>query len=510
MGRVQSNTFGLRAVKETALNTPPAEGWFELEPNGSPTFNAEIATVARNPISPDRQMRKGTITDLTATVSFDTDLTMAEAYRFLPGFSFSKLTNAGLDLAVDAVAANGAFTLGAVVLQAIRERAPFNASYKALFYGAGFKARENNGLWALGGAIPNTTALTLARVAGQQQDASVVEADSTGILYRAGLLLEAAQPKAGAYVGTRYTLTTANVDWSKLGLTPGELVSLGGRYGRVVSANDGSLVLEQAADNLKTFVGARGPAAGTALPVLFGQFIRNVSADGDPDYEETTFTLEGTYPNLVPGANPGDPNRTGYKYGDGALCNQIVLNIPLNNKVTANLGFVATDIEPPTADRKAGAADARRVYRGTAYSSTGDIGRLRLSEIDESGDSAYFKSLTLTINNNATAEKVIGQLGAAFQSAGDFMVTLESTLLLTSPAVPAAIRNNTSMALQIVLHNDNGTIAFDIPALTIGGGTEELPENQAITIAITGAAFPHPELDTSLGISIHPFRMVVA
>ena len=497
MGRVQSNTFGLRAVKETALNTPPATGWFQLEPNGSPVFNAEIATVSRNPITPDRQGRKGTITDLDATVSFDTDLTMAEAYRFLPGFAYSKLTNGALDLAVASVAAAGEFRLGEAVDAAVRPRAPFNADYAALFYGVGFKSRENNGLWALTAALGSTAVLRAVRVAGQQQDASVVEADSTGILYRAGILLQATQAKAGAYAGTRYTLTTAGVDWSALGLTAGETVSLGGRYGRVVAANNGSLVLDQADAKLQAFQ----PAGNDVVPVLFGQFIRNVSADGDADYEESTFTLEGTYPNL------GAGGAAEYKYGDGALCNQIVLNVPLTNKVTANLGFVATDIEPPSTNRKQGAADAVRVRRGTAYSSTSDVGRLRLAELDESGDSTYFKSLTLTINNNATAEKVIGTLGAIAQNAGDFQVTLEATLLLTSSAVPSAIRNNTSMALQLILHNDNGALVLDIPALTIGGGAEELPENQAITIAITGMAYPHPELDTSIGVSIHPFRM---
>ena len=503
MGRVSSNSFGLAAVREATLNTPAATGWVQLEPNGSPTIQAEITTVARNPISPDRQRKKGTISDLSASATFDHDLTMEVADTFLPGFLFANATNADLDFFVSAVAVTGANTVPALNASQV-QRMPFNAKFASLFFGAGFGNLDNNGLWKLKNAAANAgTDITLERVIAGDSD-PVAEAAATGRLFRAGVALNGGSSgagrttKAGVYDGgtRRYTLTTADgPNWTQLGLTAGEMVSLDGHFGRVVSTTATTLVLDQVDTGMQTF----SPGDEDEVLVLFGKFIRNVSL-GDSDYQDVIYHIEGAYPGL------GAANETEYKYAAGCTPSQITINVPLGNKVTSNFAFVATDVEPPTAVRKAGAGAARKVDRGTAYSSTSDVARLRITELDEDGLTTFFKNLTITINNNVTEEKVIGKLGAEFTNAGDLNVDIETTILFTNGQVLTAIRNNETTSFQIVLQNDNGAIVFDVPAMTIGGGAEDLPENQAVTINLTGRAFPHPVFNTSLGISIHPYR----
>ena len=523
MGRVASNSFGLAAVRETALNTPGNKGWFELEPNGSPTIQASITTIARNPISPDRQRKKGTISDLTASVTFDHDLTMDLANEFFESFLFTTATNKDMDLASTAVAKHGTFdswgvfTVDAVAANQVT-RFAYGPRFSGLFYGAGFNSLSNDGLWEMRAAVAaNDTTLTLGRLRMLQPDSpdSVAETGSTGILYRAGVALNggavanARTSKSGAYSsGTRlYTLTTSDgPDWTAMGLTAGETVSLNGHYGRVVSTTATTLVLEQTDAGLQNF----SPADDDEVLVLYGKYLRNVGID-HADYEETTYHVEGAYPGLGDGST--DPIRsvaTGYEYARGSFPNQVTLNVPLAEKVTANLAFVATDVMPPTIVRlpAAAASTIRAVDRGTAYSSTSDVGRMRVTELDEDGISTFFKSLTLTINNNSTEEKIVGKLGAEFLTPGDFHVDLETTVLFTNGRVLSAIRNNETTALQIILGNDNGSLVFDVPAMTLGGGAKDLPENQAITLALTGAAFPHPVNDNSIGISIHPFRQV--
>ena len=517
MGRVSSNSFGLAGVRETTLNNPAAAGWFELEPNGSPTLQAEIATIARNPISPDRQRKKGTISDLTANVSFDHDVTMDIADTFLPGFVVTRATNADMDFDVSAVSGTGSYTLvqpasGQRVTASVAERLPLSAKHAALLYGAGFGRLNNDGLLKLKSAVAtNALTISLERVVSTDPN-PVAEAGSTGRLYRAGILLNggatpaARTNKAGVYnAATRqYTLTTesASVDWTSLGLTPGETISLDGHFGRLAAVTATTLVLEQTDAALQAYQ----PADAEEVMVLFGKYIRNVGTDDTANYLETTYHFEASYPGLGDGSQGSTV--TAYEYAEGCYCNQITINVPTTDKVTMNLAFVATDVEPPVtgAGRKAGASNARNVNRGTAFSSVADVARLRVTELDEDGLTTFFKTLTLTINNNATPEKVIGNLGAEFVSLGDLHVDIETTVLFTNGRVLNAIRNNESTAFKMVLNNDNGALAIDIPAMTIGGGAKELPENQAVTISLTGQAFAHPVYDNSIGISIHPYR----
>ena len=54
------------------------------------------------------------------------------------------------------------------------------------------------------------------------------------------------------------------------------------------------------------------------------------------------------------------------------------------------------------------------------------------------------------------------------------------------------------------MKNDDGVIAVDIPAMTMGGGGREFPENQSVLVSITAQAEEHETLGTSIGVSLMP------
>ena len=127
-----------------------------------------------------------------------------------------------------------------------------------------------------------------------------------------------------------------------------------------------------------------------------------------------------------------------------------------------------------------------------------------MQEVDEAGLTTDFKSLSLTLNNNANAQKCLGQLGAAFVTFGNFEVDLEMQLLFSNPRVINAIRDNETLTMDFVVKNDDGVIAIDLPSMTLGGGDREFPVNESVLINATAQAFGDPTLGTSIGVSTMP------
>jgi len=505
MGRVLTNNFELLYGIEPSLAAPPTV-WKKTEPNSVGSFGADITTVPRRPISQDRQKRKGTPTDLDSGAEFEFDLTIDGLHDFLEGFVFAEAANADL---VFKAANISATPDGYVIPAATQPQADklqwVTLTEATLLFARGYVNAGNNGIKVLtADVILNDTKMVCAG-----QSLVVETAPANAQVEVCGIRAGADDLSISVTSGVAVITSAANVDFTSLGLKLGQFVHVGGLvvanqfgagasigFGRVTAITTLTLTLDKITSTLITDNGL-----GDNMDILFGRFFRNVSVDAasaDNRYLERTFQFEGSYPNLqVPG--PGAE----FEYAKGNFCNELALNLPLTDKATVSVVFIGTDTEVFTTSRKSGASTATAPLLTTAFNTSMDVARLTTRLAGSALDTS-FKSLTLTLNNNASPEKKLGQLGAAFVNVGIFEVTLEAQLIFTDSRVPNAIRNNSTLTFDAILNNGEGAICIDIPSLTFGGGDKEYPADASLLINVTGDAFQDATLGTSLGISYIP------
>lgn len=515
MGRVLTNNTNLQYAVESSLGVAGTD-WNLLEPNNVPNWGATIATVARDPISRNRQLRAGTITDLDSAVELEMDVTGSAIIDFADGFVFSNGVNRDLDLPVSAVDGTGdAYTVAALsALQA--DRLEFSAAqYASLIYARGFTDPANNGLKSLDADIATAaTAISVAEVLVEEASpASNAQIELGGLRS----LAAAADFTWTWNAGTRRaTLSSAAdiADFSVFGITPGQTVHIGSfdgtgivngfenaaandmvGYARVVTVSAGTITFDNVEPALQ-FTDASAPT--TAVDILFGKFYRPVAVD-QPDFLERSFTFEATWDNLQePG--PGDE----YEYPNGNFCNLWTWNINPQDKATMNVAFVGLDTPPPGTTRLTGADTPIAPVMTEALNTSADLARLRVLDVDDSGLTTDFSTLSLTINNNVGPEKVLGRLGARFLNFGNLEVNFDSTILFTDSAVIAAVRNNTTVGFDFKMQNSDISVVFDMPSLKLGNGARDLPRNETVRVNLTGQAFIDPIFGTSLGISTLP------
>lgn len=502
MGRVQTNNVTLQVAREEPGQfgvLPTSPDWKVLEPNGITTFGPTISTVARNPISPNRQRRKGTITDLDSSVEFEADLTIDSFTDFMEAFVSATAVNK--DLLFNEVDATGTgYTIPAATAAQAAKLQFTSGGPISLMYARGYATAANNGLKELGADVSSSD--TEIEVAGLTAETAPAKAilEIAGIRPEEGDLALTVSGATGTLTSNNNSVTNA-LDFTTLGLTVGQTIHIGGLttanqfsagagYARIASLAAQSISLDKMDATLAT-----DPGAAETVDLLFGLFVRNVSV-GDPEFLEISHQFEATYPNL------GSAGQTEYEYALGNFCNQLTVNLPLTDKATATFAFLGTDTETPTQTRKTNASSPREPIKTSAVNTTSDVARLRVTEVDETGLMTDFKSLTLTINNNVSAQKCIGNLGALFVNTGIFEIDIEAQVLFTSSGPLSAIRENRTVSMDFRLKNDNGAIAFDIPSMTLGGGGKEFPLNETVLLNSTAQAFADDALDTSISASL--------
>ena len=510
MPRVLVNNIGFAYVTESSLGVPGITGWRQLEPNTINNFGANVSTVSRSPISKSRQRRKGTITDLTSGVGFESDITISSFRNFIEGFLFSNAVNRNVSEIASSAASttNDSYTVsGLTASQASK------MEVGTLLWVSGFTNSRNNGLKSVDADI--ASAATSISV---DQNLSTQSGES-GILSMAGYRIPGASAGTWDYTASSKQaslgLTGVGTILGNLGLTPGQLVHVGSvaelgadvingfqnnaandivGYARVLSITNNSVVFNKLDPALR-FDDTTSPT--TAVDILFGEFVRNVKTDAT-DYLERSFQFEMEFDNL------GSGGATAYQYSLGNYCNTIGFNIPLTDKATISFDFIGTDTESPSATRKTGASTASTPTRTIPFNTSSDIARLRITEVDEDGLTTDFKSLTLNLSNNVTPENVVAHVGARYINTANFEVDIEAQLIFTNPDIINKIRDNETVTMDFIMKNGDGIIGVDIPSLTLGGGDREFPVGESVLINTTSEAFEDSNLGTSIGVSIIP------
>jgi len=497
MGRVVTNGMSLSFAREASLGVlPVTPQWFELEPNTINTFGTTTATSSRSPISKSRARRKGTVTDLDSAVEFESDLTLTHIRLFAENFLFARAT--GGDSYITTASTGAAYTIPA--LSAVQAgRLIYNAAgAKTLLYADGFDNDANNGLKVLGAAVAaGAVAIPAAGLVAENPPADVMaEVMIAGVRGAAGDLS----------INADGDLVSAVLDFTTLGLGRGQTIHIGGvdaLHQFANAANTGFARVEGIAAKKLTLGKRDQPfvteaAAGVAIDILFGQFVRNVDVD-HPDFFQPSLQFELRSPNLMTGG------AAGHEYAIGNWADAMSVAIPLTGKATLTLGFVGQNTTDPTTVRATNAGNAKVGQQTSAFGTSSDIARLRMQDVDEVGLTTDFKSATFTLTNNVAGEKVLGHLGPKYLSAGNIECDVENQMLFTSAEVLHGIRCNKTYGFDWVLRNGDGGVAFDLPTGTLSGGGREYPANQSVLINDTFAAHQEDDgLGFTCGISFFP------
>jgi len=489
-----------------AIETAPGEvdagaTWTVTEPNDIGDFASNISTVARDPISNDRAPRKGAITDLDATVSFDSDLTVASFRDFFDGFAFAvwKEQNKAEPTAV--ATADDSYT-HATITTAL--------TAGTLIFARDFSLSANNGVKRV--AAASTTLKTLVEenlsdetpptgarfnVAGFQGASGDIQVDTEGNLISGGtydFTDDITDGRPTFYVGQYIYVgdsTNAAYSFATAGFSG---------FARITAIAAAKLTLDNYSDEWTDAIGSADTGTGKTIRVYTGDWIRTVEVS-NADFLNRTYQFEAEYNNLSDPTtgNPVD----GWEYINGCSPNQVTLNTALTDKATVNWGFIGLDSEAMvyTAKTKGGYKEPTDT---DAYNTTNDFARIYLKDLDNNDVGVYFKNMDLTINNNITPEKILGQLGSVVNSVGTLNVSASTEALFTSGRITDIVRANTTVKMNWVLDNDDGALCFDLPAITLGSANKSFPRNETIKVTLDIEAFKDNALDYVFSVTDFP------
>lgn len=279
----------------------------------------------------------------------------------------------------------------------------------------------------------------------------------------------------------------------ELGLTVGEWVYVGGDdlsnrfvnnvgYARVSVINDLRLSFDKTTWEPETEVGA-----GKSIRVFIGTTIRN---EKDPELVTTRYyEFERTLGKDADGVQS--------EYLRRSVANELTLNMPLADKLNADVSFVSSDTETRTGaeGRKPGPFIA--APGEDAYNTSSNIIRARMAVIDPATSRplplfAYMTEGNIAINNNVSPVKVIGSFGGIDVSLGNFEVGGEFTAVFSTVLAIRAIRNNADVTLDFIAAAQNAGFVWDIPLLSLGGGALEIEAGEPVTMTLTPAGAENP------------------
>lgn len=483
--KVDSNVTGLRFAEEATLKVLPGSPvFYPLEPNSYSDFGGQIATVARNPINPSRQRKKGVTTDLDASGGFNQDLTFDNTTRLLQGFFFAdireKKTSAPMNVAATALTS---VTGSSKTYAAASGMTGYLASQ--LIMASGFGVTANNGLKSVASASTSTDVVVNEAIADEASPPAAAKLTTVGYQFASAT---ADITMNGSLV--RINRASGSFDFTTLGLIPGEWVFVGGDAGTTQFTNNRGFarVAVVAASYLEFDKVGWTPQAetgtGKTIRLFFGSVLKNES---DPALiKRRTYHVERTL-----GA---DANGTMSEYLVGAVPNELTLNIAQADKVTMDLSFVAVDNEQRTGTQGVKSGTRPSLSPGSAFNTSSDFSRIKLA-LATADDAApvplfaFATEMSLSVNNNVSPNKAIGVLGAFDTSAGTFEVGGNMTAYFADVTAVQAVRGNSDVTVDIIMLKKNFALLWDIPLLSLGDGRLSVEQDQSITLPLeTNAA----------------------
>lgn len=494
INKQDSNITGLAFAEEVCLKQLPVEGvdgfdptWYSMEPNSYSDFGGEISTVTRAPIDPSRQNKKGTVTGLDASGGFNNDLVNDPALRrLLQGFFFAD----------------------------IREKPSTQPMNAAKINVTGVTASSDKfATSATAVAFNRVGLLVQATGFGTANDALhvVVSADTDDVTVGNGTVDQASPPAAAKLevvgyefgaddaaivkTGNVIKLTSTNNELASLGLIVGEWIFIGGDtlaanrfvnnvgFARIGAIAAGQLTFDDVAF-LDGAAGASEAGTGKTIRIFYGSVIKNEKLSNL--IKRRSYNIERT---LGLGATA-----TQAEYLEGAVANELTLNIPSEDKLNLDMGFVALDNTHRSGEVDDEVKDGTRIPAAgsDAYNTSSDVFRIKMNVVDptSSNPEALFGYVTegnINIQNGVEPNTAVGVLGAFDTSAGNFVVGGSVEAYFQTIEAVRAVRNNADVNLSVIFAKDNSGFLFDIPLLGLGGGRLNVEKDRPIMVSLEPA-----------------------
>jgi len=486
INKIDSNITGLAYAEEVCLKQLPVLGtdgfdptWYGLEPNSYSDFGGEISTVARSPIDPSRQNKKGTITDLDASGGFNTDFTQTNLTRLLQGFFFAD--------ARQPASTQGLNTTQIPITGVVSSSKTYSAAsglsvfaVSQLVKATGFNTAANNGIKTV--ATAATGAITVAETLVDE-----ASPPATSKLERVGFQFASADINI-AVVGGIPSLTSTVATFTALpDLFPGKWVYLGDDVaGNKFANNNGYARIKTIAAKSLTFDDTSWTPVnetGTAktIRIYVGTSIKNELLPAL--IKKRSYNIERQ---LGLGAST-----TQAEYLEGAVANEFTLNIPQADKLNADLTFVASGNTQRSGDVGDLIKTGARVSSAgeSAFNTSSNIYRMKLSVNSTTSSNAsslfgYATEANVSVANGVSTDKAIGVLGGFDVSLGNFEVSGSVTAYFTTVAAVKAVRNNADVGLSIIGAAANAGFIFDIPLLGLGGGRATVEKDTAVMLPL--------------------------
>lgn len=487
---VPSNGTGL-AIAEEVIGSPgtlSSPTWIPLEPNTYAEFGGQTKLTPRNPITSSRQRKKGVVTDLDVAGGFNSDFVTETLSRLFQGFLFADWrykTNRAVS-----AAGSGTFTVAS---------GGTGFLVGSLVFGEGFGVDANNGLKPVTASTATTVTAT-----GATTEASPPAAAKITRVGHQGASGDLVLTVAGGVA----TLESTALDFTTLGLIPGEWIWIGGDTAPMqfaTAACNGAYRIASIAANDLVFDRTPGvPTAdagtGKTIRLFFGHVLKN---EADASLQKLrTYTVERQL------------TTTQFEYIQGCAANTLAIDIKKADKITLDISVVGLTTER-AASAKAGTRET--LPNQNAFNSSTSFTRLRFND-DSTGVSlaSYVDELKLTIDNGIDPVKAVSALGGIDINYGDFMVSGTMNAFFTTYAAVDAVLNNDDCSIDMLLVDRAGEQRLpvgwliDVPLMALGDGRLKVEKDKPIMIPLSYDAAAHPTLDHTMMVIDFSYLPVAA
>lgn len=510
---IDSNESRLRWAQETSPGVVDANAtWYDEDPNSYGDFGSGFGRIQRRFIQASRQLKKGAIISLEVPANWNADLTATNKKKILEGFVYSTLAttkemeNTTSDTPINDVSAADVITAPSTDIEL---RFPVGNLVRL----SGFGVAQNN-----------TAAQSFTNVTAVGVDTITVAQD---------LAAEAVVPKGAKITAVGHSFTSGAVSVTSTGnfasytasgtgqdsflhlkVSPGEYIFVGGDavgdqfaiassngWKRVRSVTATTLVVDKSTATMGTDAGA-----AKTIKMFVGQVLK--------DQADPTLIVRRTYQFERALGNPDDatPADLQAEYVTKGTPNTLAINIPSEDKVNVDLGYVGggyeTRVEPGSLLKsETGTGGVVLLPTDDMFNTVSDFSVLKIHSVSATDENptelvAFIETMTLNINNNVSENKAVGVLGSAKNSIGVFQITGSITGYFSRESAIAAVKDNADVTLQAVMAAQNKAISIDLPLVALGNARLAVEQDVAIKIPLDPEAAEGSKVDPTLNHTV--------